>query len=147
MRRFVFPATVLVVVLALDRATKGWAWDWLRLQPRGEMRLLPFFSLTYAENTGAAFSILRNSNAVLIAISLIVLGCLAFYRKELIKDRWTRLGYWLVVAGALGNLYDRVLFGHVVDFLDFRIWPIFNVADSCICVGAGLLAIALELRR
>ena len=145
--RWAFPAALLLLVLAADRLTKLWAYDWLRLQPQGEFRLMPFLYLTYAENTGAAFSLMRNSNALLIAVSLAVLACLFYYRRDIVKDGGSRLGYWLVVAGALGNLYDRALYGHVVDFIDFRVWPVFNVADSCISVGAALLALILQRQR
>lgn len=61
--------------------------------------------------------------------------------------RWTVLGLGLILGGALGNLTDRVRLGAVVDFLDFQVWPIFNVADSCITVGAVLVALQLLRRR
>jgi len=128
-------------ILALDRATKLWA---LRvLMPVGEIRLFPFLYLTYAENTGAAFSFFRGSNIALALVSILVLGGLFYYRRQWVKDGLSRCGFLLVVAGAVGNLWDRVSYGHVVDFLNFRVWPIFNVADSCITIGAALLALGL----
>ncbi|MDE2237203.1 MAG: signal peptidase II, partial [Elusimicrobia bacterium] len=61
------------------------------------------------------------------------------------KDAWTRWGLLLVLGGALGNLYDRLAYGFVVDFIDLRVWPVFNVADSCISVGAACLMLGLWL--
>ena len=131
-------------ILAADRVTKLWALDWLA--ERGSLPLLPFFHLTYVENTGAAFGMGRAKNGffiVLAAALLIVLAWLQRSWKD--KNAWIRWGLVLVAGGAVGNLWDRIAYGFVVDFLDFRIWPVFNVADSCITIGAGCLAWGLHL--
>lgn len=99
--------------------------------------------LTYIQNTGAAFSILQNKTIFLVILQIIViaivLGVLIKRRK---KDHWCLLlSLSLIVAGGLGNLIDRGINGYVVDFLDIRVWPIFNVADISVCVGCGLLVI------
>lgn len=141
----VFIATI-PAILAFDRATKLWAQGALRPLPRGELRLFPFLYLTYAENTGAAFSAFKNSNAALAAVSVLVLAGLLYYRKEWVRDASSRWGFVLVFSGALGNLYDRLVYGHVVDFVDLRVWPVFNLADSCITIGAILLALGLGRR-
>ena len=110
----------------------------------GGFAILPgVFHVTRVSNKGAAFGMLKNYSALLIFISVACVIFLGFYlvRKAsssgdgLIKFAWA-----LVLAGALGNLYDRVRYGYVVDYLDFRIWPVFNVADASICAGAGLAA-------
>jgi len=136
---------VPAVIVAADRALKLWARGWLR--PRGSVPLAPFFSLTYVENTGAAFGTLKDSNAMLIAVALALLAGLLYARRRLpAAERLSHWGILLVIGGALGNLYDRLTLGFVVDFLDFRVWPVFNLADSCICMGAVCLGLGV-LRR
>lgn len=112
--------------------------------------ILPFFHITYVENTGAAFSLGQNRNSFFIAASIVILMVLFFLKRQWEKiepeNLKLKIGMALVIAGALGNLYDRIKLGSVVDFLDFFVgvhhWPAFNVADSAICVGAFLLAIS-----
>ena len=136
---------VTLPLYLLDQATK-WAVLW-HFAYGDEKPVIPgFFSLVYWRNTGAAFSMLRDSNRFFIALSagaLVVLVVLAWRGK--FKDRPSRLGWALLLAGILGNLTDRVYQGSVVDFLLFDLhlpfahpWPAFNVADSCIFLAAGL---------
>lgn len=137
-------ASILAVLFIADRLTKQWALAWL--MPRGSVRVLPFFSFTYVENTGAAFGIGFSRNGFFIALSTALIGVL-FYLQRAWRDKnaWVQAGLLLVAGGALGNLYDRLAYGFVVDFLDFRVWPVFNVADSCVSVGACCLAWGLRL--
>lgn len=148
MKRF-SPLLRLAVVLAvflLDRGTKWWAQAWLL--PRSPIELASFLHLTYLENTGAAFGMLRGSNGLLAIVSAGLLAILArLARRHPPEDLWAHWGLALVAGGALGNLYDRLAYGFVVDFLDFRIWPVFNAADSCISIGAACLALGLRGRR
>lgn len=142
MTRWAAPG-VLALILAVDRLTKLWAMRWL--DPHGPVPVLPFFHLTYVENTGAAFGIGRSRNGLFVAVSAVLLAGLYWAQRRWPKDNlWLRAGVLLVAGGALGNLYDRLAYGFVVDFFDFRVWPVFNVADSCVCVGAGLLAWGLK---
>jgi signal peptidase II len=139
-------AVGLAVVWLADRATKLWAQNWL--MPRGFVKVLPFFFLTYVENTGAAFGIGFSRNRFFIALSTLLLAGLAWLQRGWPKTNpWLRWGVVLVAGGAVGNLYDRVAYGYVVDFLDFRVWPVFNVADSCVSVGACCLAWGLRLEE
>ena len=132
-------AAVVAALLGLDRATKIWAAAVLAV--RGTIPLVPFFDLTYAENTGAAFSLGRGANKLLTAVSIALVIALQVLRRRWPKDDpWLQWGALLVTTGAVGNLYDRVVFGYVVDFLHIHHWPVFNVADSCISIGACLLA-------
>lgn len=134
------------VVLVIDQITKLAAEQFLTWgQP---VPLLPFLNLTLLYNTGAAFSFLSQAGGwqrwffiVLAAvISLVLLGWL---RKLEAGQRVTAAGLALILGGALGNLIDRLVYGHVVDFIDFYYgswhWPAFNVADSAITVGAATL--------
>lgn len=102
--------------------------------------LPPVFYLTYIMNPGAAFGLLAYQTHLFVGVTvLLVAGVLLGYRR-LPPDRpLMRYGLALVVGGALGNLVDRLRFGRVVDFLDFRVWPVFNLADTAIVIGAGLL--------
>jgi signal peptidase II len=108
-----------------------------------------FFSLVHVTNTGAAFGSFRGNNTFFIVVScvalVIVLGVLVRARAG---DRWRDLSLALLLAGILGNLTDRLLYGHVIDFLLFDLhipyahpWPAFNVADSCISVAVVLFII------
>ena len=99
------------------------------------------FHLTYIQNTGAGFGILKSQTSILIFISLVVIGVI-FYYFDRIKEKEVLLQVLVgfVLAGTIGNLIDRLAYGFVIDFLDFQIWPIFNVADSFVTIGViGLI--------
>ena len=132
-------AAAVVVLLVLDRATKVWAVA--SLKPIGAIPLLPFFDLTYVENTGAAFGMGRGAGRALTVVSIILVIVLQRLRRNWPPgDPWLQWGALLVTTGAVGNLYDRFSQGFVVDFLHIHYWPVFNVADSCITIGALMLA-------
>ena len=139
---FFLRAGALAAVFCADRLTKLWAMG--RLAQRVFIPVFPFFHLTYVENTGAAFGIGRSRNAFFIGLTVALLGGLMFLRRRWPRHGWLEAGCVLVVGGALGNLYDRLAYGFVVDFLDFRVWPVFNLADSCITMGACCLAWGLS---
>ena len=104
--------------------------------------LPPFFHLTLVANTGVAFGLFRGNSDLFVVVGIAILFWIyRFLRKNRVTDRWVRVGLGLVAGGALGNLVDRIRFGHVVDFLDFRVWPVFNIADSCIFIGTVLFII------
>ena len=140
-------------LFALDQLTK-----WLVRQyiPYGaEIPIIPgFFSLVHASNTGAAFSMFTGNNLFFIGLASVALAVILFL---LIRDptartprqrltNITKISFGLLAAGIVGNLTDRILRGAVTDFLHFYVreyaWPSFNVADSCICIAAGLLIVA-----
>lgn len=105
------------------------------------------FNLVHYTNTGAAFGIMRDSNLFFMVLSVVALGVLAFfYKRGQFHDHLSQVGLGLLVSGILGNLTDRLLHRHVIDFLDFywrdHHWPAFNVADSCICVAAALFVLS-----
>ena len=136
-------AAAVAAILAVDRATKLWAMRDLRLH--GPVRVLPFFELSYVENTGASFGVGYGSNAFFAVVSaLLIVVLLRFLRKWPQDDAWLQWGGTLVLAGAVGNLYDRLAYRYVVDFLYLHHWPVFNAADSCITVGALMLAWGLR---
>lgn len=105
-----------------------------------------FFSITLAKNTGVAFSLLEGKIDIVIIVTLIVLFLIIdMLRKNNIKENEKKY-YALMIGGALGNLLDRIIYGYVIDFLDFKIinynYPIFNIADTCIVIGMFLLLIS-----
>lgn len=137
-------------VIFADQFTKVWALH--DLIPYQSKVIFPMLNFTLAFNTGAAFSFLHSSGAwhhwFFMAFSLGMSVALFVWLLTLdASDRLQLLSLCLILGGALGNLIDRFKFGHVVDFIDVYYgqyhWPIFNVADSAICVGAVLLFIEL----
>ncbi|MCU1219922.1 MAG: signal peptidase [Candidatus Angelobacter sp.] len=146
------PLLIALAVLLLDRITKWAIGQTIPLEDA--INIIPgFFRLTHLENTGAAFSLFADSTSpfrtvLLIAFSLAALAVICFL---LWKDRNVfnagTLALSLILGGAVGNLWDRLAYGKVTDFLDFYIgphhWPPFNIADSAIVVGALLLLLRM----
>ena len=144
---------IAALVILIDQLTKITISKTFAL---GEEKVItPFFNLVLAYNNGAAFSFLQNSGGwQRYLFTGIGLGAAAFIIYLLKKNGSQRMFSWalsLILGGALGNVIDRLMYGHVIDFLDFH-WnglghfPAFNVADSAICIGAGLFILD-ELRR
>ena len=109
------------------------------------------FHLTYILNPGAAFGMFAHNRLFFIAIAVIVIGIIIWARKEILASPWeVKAGCGLFLGGAIGNLIDRARQGLVIDFFDFRIWPVFNIADIAICIGVGLIIwnlLKTELKR
>ena len=99
------------------------------------------FHLTYIHNFGAGFGILQQQRWILAFISIIVIGFIFYYLDRIReKERLLQLLAGFVLGGTIGNLTDRIINGYVIDFLDFRIWPVFNIADSFVTIGViGLI--------
>jgi signal peptidase II len=133
---------------ALDQLTKHLV---LRLISPYETRIVvpDFFSLVNITNTGAAFGSFRGNNAFFVIISIVALVVVTVLLvRHGQSDPWRDLSLALLLAGILGNLTDRLLYGHVIDFLLFNLhvrfadpWPAFNVADSCISIAVALFII------
>ena len=109
--------------------------------------LIPgFFHITYAENTGMAWSLLSGQTGLLAWISAVAIGVLLRYLLVNKPDKLTSFALALMIGGAAGNLYDRLFLGYVRDFLNFYIFgydfPVFNIADAALCIGVFLLVIA-----
>ena len=103
--------------------------------------LPPVLLFTYVQNTGAAFGLLKGLQPLFVGLSLAVIGWIVreFVRHPGGHPPAVAWSYALILGGATGNLIDRLRFGYVVDFLDLRVWPVFNLADSAITVGVMLL--------
>ncbi len=145
-------ASISAIIFALDRLTKRQIQT--RFSAFDTVPVIPgFFDIIHAENRGAAFSMFADSSSplravFLIGLALVAMGVVAAMLWHASKlDRATAFGLSLIFGGALGNVFDRIVYGSVTDFLDFHIgslhWPAFNVADSAIVVGSGLLLLDL----
>ncbi|MCX5891918.1 MAG: signal peptidase II [Deltaproteobacteria bacterium] len=147
-RKSIILVAVLLIGLGLDLVSKLLV---LHSMPIGsQIPILPgFFNLVHVHNKGAAFSLLNSisvgfTRPFFITTTGLVLAVVGYLWWRLPKTNWpAALGYSLIMAGAVGNLIDRVRLGEVVDFLDFYWgryhWPAFNVADSLVCLGAAVL--------
>ena len=147
---------VVLPLYALDQITKFLVVK--NIDPADFHPVIPnWFALVHWSNTGAAWGMFSNANPFFMALSALALAVLAvMYRSGSFAAPWPRAGFFLLVPGVLGNLTDRIVHGHVVDFLLFDLhvrfahpWPAFNVADSCICtaVGCFLVGSLLDARR
>ena len=129
---------IVLTVLSLDQLSKAIISKGLSLNQSVPI-IKGVFHLTLVHNRGAAFGILKNQAFLFIFASVFAIILLIFSLKNNRHKKLFSVALSLILAGALGNLIDRVFFGHVIDFLDFRVWPVFNVADSAITIGAILL--------
>ena len=139
-----------VSVLGLDQVTKALAIHQLSGSP--SVPILPgIFHLTFVYNTGVAFGLLKGTSIPILVGTAVIIGWLLWtsFRKGPapsqrgpgpVLDRRLGICLGLLLGGAVGNWIDRLRLGGVIDFLDFRVWPVFNVADACITVGAILMA-------
>jgi signal peptidase II len=144
-----------LIVILLDQATKQIAESLLTF--RQSVYVMPFFDFTLLYNTGAAFSFLSDQGGwqrwffVLLAFGVVAV-MLAWISRLKREEKWTAVALTLIVGGALGNVIDRILFGHVIDFIHLHYeeyyWPAFNIADSAIFLGVVIMLYdALVLAR
>ncbi|HTD67567.1 MAG TPA: signal peptidase II [Candidatus Limnocylindria bacterium] len=145
-------AVLAVIIFALDQLTKLAVLKFLPDPGHSEVHVLPgFFTIIHVHNDGAAWSMFKGYNLLLGIVSAIALALLIWFRDKFGAN--TRLGWislGLLFGGIAGNLLDRLVHGHVIDFLNFHVitragathyFPTFNIADSAICIGVGLLFI------
>ncbi len=138
---------IILGVICLDQLTKWLAVIFLQ----GEASF-PIWKevlhLTYVENTGMAFGMLKDHRWVFMVFSTVAIGAILFYLIRFRpKSRWMQVALAMIVGGGIGNMIDRVLLGYVIDFIDFTLidFAVFNIADSFVCVGAGILIVCLLL--
>jgi len=144
-RRFLLPV-VAVLTLVIDQISKravmtslrpGESWNPVAALER-------WVSLTYVTNTGAAFGLFPDYGVIFMVIAVVVIAAIILYYRHLPGEQWlVQASLGLQLGGALGNLLDRLRHGHVIDFIDFKVWPVFNVADSSVFVGVVILAFFL----
>jgi len=141
-----FFLTALLVVAA-DQLTKLWIRSSLDF---GETLVeLGFFRIIRIHNTGAAFGLFQDHSFILTIVAIIGIVVVLFFalyvlrRYPYLDSRLARPALGLILGGTIGNLIDRLRFGYITDFIDFRVWPLFNIADSALTVGVILLACSL----
>ncbi len=135
-------------IIFLDQLSKSLATKNLLLNQSVPL-IKGIFHLTLIHNRGAAFGVLKNQTQLFIFASLFAI-ILIFW--DLRKNKYKKYSLYnislsFILAGALGNLIDRLTFGYVIDFLDFRIWPVFNIADSAITLGAVMLGWSILISK
>jgi signal peptidase II len=131
---------VALIVVVIDQVTKYMIVKTMELSETIPL-IEGVFHITSHRNRGAAFGILQDARWFFIVITVIVVAAIVWYMPRIRGQKVSLWGFTLILGGAVGNFIDRLLKGEVVDFLDFRLihFPIFNVADSCIVIGVGLL--------
>ena len=135
---------VLILSLGIDQYTKYLIES--NLAVNETIPLFPgIFDLTYVRNTGAAFGMLAGKQVLLSIITGVLLIAITVYAIKNSKSisRLESLSLALIVGGGLGNLISRLIYDYVIDFFNFYFWPVFSVADICICVGSALLVVAV----
>ena len=146
---YVIFSSVIAVGILLDQITKWLATRFL--MPVGTVPLIRFgdtqvLNLTYVENTGAAFGMLKDAPWVFNTISTVaIIVMLAYLYLGHTDSKLSGIALAMLISGGIGNMIDRVVLHYVVDFIDFRLinFAVFNGADSFVCIGAGLLVLAL----
>lgn len=132
---------IIAGVIGLDQLTK-----WLavvNLQGEPSFPLWPeVLHFTYAENTGMAFGMLKDHRWVFMVFSTVaILGLAVYLFRFRPESRWMQVSMAFIIGGGIGNMIDRIILGYVVDFIDFTLinFAVFNVADSFVCIGAGMM--------
>jgi len=132
------PWMMLVIAVVLDQVTK-----WQVIEHLAVGKSWPetgFFRFTHAWNTGTAFSLFQGQGDILTWVSLAAVGILSWIYRSIDKPSLLlRVAFGMQFGGAIGNITDRIRLGHVTDFIDVGIWPIFNIADSSIVIGIGMM--------
>lgn len=145
---------IAIVVFGLDRFTKHMAEEYLSAYTA--LAITPGFNLTLSYNKGAAFSFLDQAPGWQmwffgIIAFVVSVGIIIWLSRLSSRDRWISIALSLVVGGALGNLWDRISYGHVIDFIQLYVshfyWPVFNVADSAVCIGAAMMFVSTFFKR
>ncbi len=144
---YILYSAIIIVGILLDQLTKILSVKFL--EPLDTVPIIKdVLHLTYVENTGAAFGMLKDHRWVFISISTVtILLMMAYLYLGLAQNKLYAVSLAMIVSGGIGNMIDRLALGFVVDFIDFRLidFAVFNGADSFVCVGAGLLMLALIL--
>lgn len=135
------------IIFVLDQLSKRMVID--NMVPGQSFRLIDdLVSITYVQNTGAAFGLFRGFNWILLLIGVAVLYLIYFYDHRIsTRNRLYQITLGIIFGGSLGNIMDRFMRGFVVDFIDFHVWPVFNVADTAINIGVVILILSLFSKK
>ena len=135
---------ISILTLSIDILTKQLVINFM-IEHQSISIIKNFFSITFAKNTGVAFSLLEGKVPLVIIMTSIIIILILKYIKTTNSNKYEIICYGLIIGGALGNLTDRIIYGYVIDFLDFNLFgysfPIFNLADTAIVIGILTLII------
>ena len=134
-----FISILAVLVIVIDQITKHIA---VQILNEGSIQVIKgFFHLTLVQNSGAAFGVLQNGKILFLLVTpVIIVSILVYVFFYARRNHVLSTASALIIGGALGNYIDRIRLGYVLDFLDFRVWPVFNIADSAVVVGTCIFA-------
>lgn len=152
LRKYSSILAIAIVIAILDQLTKTWVranipagTSWL---PDSWQWLSPYARFVNWYNTGAAFGMFKDASMVFTVLAFIVIGAILFYYPKVENDDWSlRLALSMQLGGALGNLIDRLTIGHVTDFISVGTFPVFNIADASISMGAVVLFLGVWLHE
>jgi signal peptidase II len=134
---WLYSGLIFIAILILDIITKNIFFL------NNTFKDLGIFAIRVVKNTGASFGMLQGANSFFIVLSIIALLLLAYFLKDFKKKE--KYFVIIIIAGLVGNLIDRIFLGLVIDFIDFKFWPVFNIADIAICIGViGLIILLLK---
>ncbi len=134
---------IILIIVLLDRITKYYIISRFSFNDIFPVIKNVFF-INVLQNTGAGFGLLQGSTPLLIWLSIIVLGVILYFYERFSRNRSYLICFGLIAGGIIGNLIDRYAYGFVLDFIDVRIWPVFNIADASMTIGLlWLLALAI----
>lgn len=144
-RDYILYSAIIAVGIFLDQITK-----WLSVKFLSVVDTVPIIKnvihLTYVENRGAAFGMFKDQRWIFMTTSTVmIVGLLAYLYLGLAENKLYEISIAMIISGGIGNMIDRIALQYVIDFIDFRLinFAVFNGADSFVCVGAGLLVLAL----
>lgn len=141
------PFVLGIIIFVIDQLAKGYVTASMHLGQSIPV-VKDYFYITYVVNPGAAFGIFEHQRLFFIIVALLFVAAIVFFRKKILKENTLfQWGVGLLMGGAIGNLYDRLQNGLVIDFFDFRFWPVFNIADVAICIGAAFIMFDVCFRR
>ena len=137
---------ISLIIFILDEATKQVIA--VTMKPSQTIPLLKnILHLTYVQNRGAAFGLFYGKHWILIPAGIALITVLFYYYFRYRESNWIRMPLGLIIGGSLGNIFDRIFRHYVVDFIDFRFWPVFNLADIMINIGVFLIVLRLMLSK
>ncbi|MCP3659235.1 MAG: signal peptidase II [Bacteroidetes bacterium] len=145
---------IAIIVFILDFFSKVLVLDQMQLAESIEV-IPKIFHLTYVQNTGLAFGMLNGNNTFLLILLLGVFPILVFFMRKDLRSNYLkykhiilfRLSVGFFLGGAFGNIFDRIFRGYVIDMFDFLIWPVFNIADSFICIAMVIFSYYLIIAK
>lgn len=142
-KKNLFIFSIALTVVFLDQLTKFLIRQNLQLNQSIPI-IKNIFHLTYITNAGSAFGLFKGFNVFFVLFSIVVIIAIFHYLKRIAKnEKMLQFAVGLLLGGTIGNLIDRLLYGAVIDFIDFRVWPVFNIADSAVTISVIMLVALL----